>query len=313
MKDGQRERILVLRGGAIGDFILTLPAIAALRLKFPQAELHILGEPRIAGLAVAARLADAVSSVNDPSLAGFFIAQGTSDPEQAKFFSSVTLAVSYLSDPDKVFESNFRRCSSARFIVAPHRPNEAEKMHASGVYLKPLECLGIFNADPVPRLSIGGHSPVRKTVALHPGSGSERKNWPEPQWAELMAFLIERSDGDLLLIGGEAEGDRLQRLRGKFSSARIHLAQHLPLVELALRMKACVAYVGHDSGISHLAAALDLPGLILWGPTVAEIWRPRSDKMTLLRGTHTLAQLNSETVFDELKKILAQRDGRILS
>jgi heptosyltransferase-2 len=57
------SKILVIRGGAIGDFILTLPVLSALRQQFPNAKLEVLGYPHIAQLAVTGGLADAVRSI----------------------------------------------------------------------------------------------------------------------------------------------------------------------------------------------------------------------------------------------------------
>src|SRR5579859_7359249 len=69
-------KILVIRGGAIGDFILTLPAIAALRRQFPQAHLEVLGYPHIVQLARAGGLVDKISSIEARALAGFFARHG---------------------------------------------------------------------------------------------------------------------------------------------------------------------------------------------------------------------------------------------
>jgi ADP-heptose:LPS heptosyltransferase len=68
-------------------------------------------------------------------------------------------------------------------------------------------------------------------------------------------------------------------------------------------MKSCAAFVGHDSGITHLAAALDLPGLALWGPTAERTWRPKSGKFKLLHDARGLAHLPVETVRDALKNL----------
>ena len=73
-----KPRILVIRGGAIGDFILTLPAIAALRKQFPRAHLEVLGYPHIARLAVAGGLVDRVQPIEARGLAGFFARDGSS-------------------------------------------------------------------------------------------------------------------------------------------------------------------------------------------------------------------------------------------
>ncbi len=70
-------KILVIRGGAIGDFILTLPVLAALRRQFPRTHLEVLGYPHIAGLALAGGLVQRVQSIEARALAGFFARNGT--------------------------------------------------------------------------------------------------------------------------------------------------------------------------------------------------------------------------------------------
>ncbi len=304
-----RGKVLVIRGGAIGDFILTLPAIAALRRQFPETHLEVLGYPHIVQLAVASGLVDRAQSIEAQALAGFFARGGSLAEELVDYFSEFDLIVSYLYDPDRIFQTNVSLCTGAQFIVGPHRPNEAERTHAAKVYLKPLERLAIFEADPVPRLKLDAASsslPAAASspqIALHPGSGSERKNWPEAKWADLLQHLINTSPFSLLLIGGEAEGKRLQRLAAALAPARVRVAESLPLVELAVLLARCAAFIGHDSGISHLAAALGLPGLVLWGDTGEDIWRPPSEKVTVLRSPAGLSELPVSQVMDQLARL----------
>jgi heptosyltransferase-2 len=318
-------KILVIRGGAIGDFILTLPAIAALRERFPHARLEVLGYPHIAQLALAGGLVDAVQPIEARALAGFFARGGALAEDLRDYFSECDIIVSYLYDPDAVFQDNVERCSVAQFIQGPHRPNEREKIHATKVYLKPLERLAIFEADPVPRLKVApatspasdgtfGFAPstggagtrwleARATLALHPGSGSERKNWPEAKWRDFIAHLVERTPLHLLIVGGEAEGDRLHRLAAPLPADRRTLARSLPLAELARLLQQCRSFVGHDSGITHLAAALGLPCVALWGDTVEEVWRPQGDKMVVVCEARGLGTLMVERVIRQLAEL----------
>ncbi|MCX6922188.1 MAG: glycosyltransferase family 9 protein, partial [Verrucomicrobia bacterium] len=185
------------------------------------------------------------------------------------------------------------------------RADEGAKLHAAKVYLKPLERLAIFDADPIPRLVLAARPPPLPHLALHPGSGSERKNWPEAKWAGLLQHLTGFADLDLLVVGGEAEGERLRRLAAALPPARSQVAQSLPLAELAYRLAGCRAFIGHDSGISHLAAAVDLPCLVLWGHTAEEIWRPPSQKVIILRCPGGLARLPLKEVVEHLHKLLA--------
>jgi len=310
--NASRGKILVIRGGAIGDFILTLPAIAALRKNFPDAYLEVLGYPHIAQLALAGGLVDRVESIGSRALAGFFARNGELAEELVDYFSEFDLIISYLYDPDQIFRTNVGRCTRAQFIAGPHRPNERSTIHATQLYLKPLEHLAIFDADPVPRLRVGVDSATptsplfrnaeanERVLALHPGSGGEHKNWPEAKWAELLQNLINETSFNLLLVGGEAEGERLQRLGAALPPARVRVAQSRPLAELAQMLQQCAGFIGHDSGISHLAAAVGLPGLILWGETTEEIWRPPSDRMILIRHPDGLADLPVSSVLDKI-------------
>ncbi len=296
-----KGKILVIRGGAIGDFILTLPAIAALRQQFPHAHLEVLGYPHIVQLAQVGGLVDRVQAIEARGLAGFFARNGELSDDLRDYFSEFNIILSYLYDPDEIFKTNVARCSRGQFITGPHRPDEANAIHATTVFLKPLERLAIFDADATPRLSI--HYPpstINSPLALHPGSGSERKNWPEENWVELIARLVNETPLNLLLVGGEAEGERLQRLAAALPPLRCVVAKNLPLVELAQRMKSCRAFVGHDSGITHLAAALGLPTTVLWAHTVEEIWRPQGANVTVLRAAGGIGGVSVNRVVEQL-------------
>jgi heptosyltransferase-2 len=121
----------------------------------------------------------------------------------------------------------------------------------------------------------------------------------------LLHYLIHSTELSVFLVGGEAEGERLQRLAAALPPARARVAQSVPLADLARMLQRCVAFIGHDSGISHLAAALGLPGLVLWGDTVEEIWRPPSERMRVIRYPGGLARLPVEEVVEELRRLMA--------
>jgi heptosyltransferase-3 len=315
MPDNFRGRILIIRGGAIGDFILTLPAIAALRGQFPNAQLEILGYPHIAQLALAGGLVDRVQSIEAGALAGFFARNGKLSEGLAGYFSKFNLIISYLYDPDQIFKTNVARCSKAQYIEAPHRAKDADRIHATQVYLSPLQRLAIFDADPVPRLHLQPNAETQqlptqdaraRVLGLHPGSGSERKNWPEEKWADLLRKVIAKTGFEILLVGGEAEGDRLPRLAAGLPPTRSRVAQSLPLADLGQILARSAGFLGHDSGISHLAAAVGLPGVLLWGESVAEVWRPPGEKIILLTEPSGLAALSVERVLAEVERLWEQ-------
>ncbi len=277
------SRILVIRGGALGDFILTLPALRLLREAFPGAHLEILGYSHIAGLAQLAAYADAVRSIESGLLAGFFARDGELGPELVEYFAGFQQVVSYLFDPDEIFASNLRRAGVRNLITGS--PKITGEEHAARQLARPLEKLALHLEDAAGWILPNEKRRVEPNlIAIHPGSGSETKNWPLPRFVQLAHRLLkEDEERRLLLIGGEADCDRLRVLRGALPDDRIEIAENLPLIALAGELGRCALFLGHDSGISHLAAALGLPSVLLYGPTDPAIWAPQNPRVRVLR------------------------------
>jgi heptosyltransferase-2 len=283
------KRILVIRGGAIGDFVLTLPAIKLLRDAFPQAHLEILGHRHIAALAERRFYANAIRSIESGALAPFFTRDAVLSAEWAGYFASFDLIVSYLFDPDRIFQENLERCGIRRFIAGPSKPSGDE--HAVLQLARPLEQIGlplenraavIFPADEdrvFARDFLGETgTPV---IALHPGSGSEKKNWPIERWKELGEHLFAIGSM-ILVVGGEADNERLRLLEIAWKNKPVRFAKNLALPRLAALLEGSV-FVGHDSGISHIAAAVGARCVLLFGPTDPAVWAPTNENVTVLR------------------------------
>ena len=98
-------KFLFIRGGAVGDFILTMPAIQLVREQLPDNEIEILGYPAITSLATATGLANRTRSIEDARLAAFFAPRAELDQEWCDYFSSFNVVVSYLYDPCLLYTS----------------------------------------------------------------------------------------------------------------------------------------------------------------------------------------------------------------
>ena len=302
----KRGKILVVRGGAIGDFILTLPAISALRNTFTDAHLEVLGYPVVAELAKAGGLIDGFRSIEAGQLARFFARDAKLDPAWVEYFESFHLIISYLYDPDAIFRTNVGRATKAQFIQGLHRPDENSDVHATAVFVKPLEQLAIFAPDPVPRISVKGSEnlPSGKWIAIHPGSGSERKNWKIARWFTLLQWVQMKTDWNVLLVGGEAEGARLDELTPAIARGRLHRAECLRLADLAALLAQCELFVGHDSGITHLAAAVGCKVVAIWGPSRRMIWEPLNQSVRIVEApAGDLEQLTAGAVIDAVREM----------
>src|SRR6266513_3166390 len=181
----QMNRILVIRGGAIGDFVLTLPALKALRDAWPQARIEILGYKHIAALAENRFYAQAVRSIEYGRLSSFFARNSELPAELANYFASFDLIISYLYDPDRIFENNLRGCCVENLLCGPSKIVE-KAGHAARQLARPIEEMGIrvvnltekvFPSTEDRQFAGDFLQPLHKPIiAIHPGSGSKEKN-----------------------------------------------------------------------------------------------------------------------------------------
>ena len=317
-------RILAILSGAVGDFILTLPAIRLLAEGLPDAEVEVLGYPGIADLAVTAGVAARARNLEHRRMAPLFVPRAVVDEETAAYFRSFDLVVSYLYDGDGYFRENLERLGVRTLIECPHRV-QPDGGPASVQLARPLERLALFLEQAAPQLHPAveqvdeANEPVQRRLWLHPGSGSEKKTWPLERWAEVVDALRERRpEWQWRLITGEAERDRgiLDGLSTPAWRQRVTGQVHgVPLPELARQLRAealsgRAVFVGHDSGISHLAAAVGLPALLLFGPTDPAVWSPLNDGVRTLRGARgeAIDELAVEEVISGLEAFLDPRE-----
>jgi ADP-heptose:LPS heptosyltransferase len=120
-------------------------------------------------------------------------------------------------------------------------------------------------------------------LLIHPGSGAERKNWPAPSFAALINQLAERGWG-ISLLCGPADSDAVSAVLAELAPARIPTITPGGLTELGNLLLRAGAYVGNDSGVTHLSARLGVPTVALFGPTDPRQWAPRGPRVSVLHG-----------------------------
>ena len=276
-------KVLVIRGGALGDFILTLPAIGLLKHGLPDARVDVLGYPSIAQLAIAGGYADAVRPIEHGPLAGFFAAGGDLDEDWCEHIAGFDVVVSYLYDPQGVFRDNLERAGVETLIEGIAKVDPATGEHAARQLARPLESLALYLDDPAPRLALGGRGEAVGRVAIHPGSGGAAKNWSLERWIRLGIEL----DQPLLLVSGEAEVDTVAEVVQAWRAAGLDFLQadSWPLAELAGALGESRLFLGHDSGVSHLAAATGTECVLLFGPTDPAVWAPANASVEVIKSS----------------------------
>jgi heptosyltransferase-2 len=297
------DSALFIRGGALGDFILTLPAIRAFCSAYPAARVEILGYPHIAVLAEKRGYAAAVRPIDQRGMAGFFAEGGDLDPVLVSYLGSFDLVVSFLYDPDTVFQRNLRRAGATGLLAAEGRPGAGA--HASEQLAAWLPKAGVRAAIEAPRLfpseadaaeAAAAHPPAGAArVVLHLGSGSPSKNWPARRFAGLAARLAGKGF-EVLAVDGPADEPARKEFWASPLPPGVRRCSGLKLNVLAALLSRCAAFVGHDSGISHLAAAAGAPVCAIFGPTDARVWRPRGERVVVLQRGASPSAVGEEEV-----------------
>jgi ADP-heptose:LPS heptosyltransferase len=289
-------QIAVLRGGALGDMVLTLPILQALRIFYPGCFIAFFGPYPQATLAAGS--ADRLVDLNAATLVGLFH-EDAALPDAVLDYLRADLIISFLSDPRRVIEHRLLASATPKFLQGPFRL-DLERRPAVEQLAQPLRVLGIDSIDPVPRLIPLPSKQSASRLAIHPGSGSPKKNWPLHHWARLLARLMPSFDS-VWLVSGEADAEIAQAIEPQIPADKLRSCANRSLSDLVAELSQATLFIGHDSGVTHLAAATGIRTIALFGPTDPVIWAPNGDHVTVIQSPdRTMTGLSVETVLENL-------------
>ena len=284
------RNVLVVRACAVGDYVLNLPALTALQKLHSNARFTLIGNPSTLDLARKFVAVENIYAIETP-------------PWSRLFYESV---------------SNLEFDSA---IVWMKDPAVAENLYSSGI-------TNVFRADPFP---VYGHAAdhLLRTLSLdrpelpdlwqngcddvivHPSSGGPQKIWPH------FGALIDKLPNPVILLGpspsgrGQGEGHKFAddlrpspgnlRLSASPRGRGVRILENSSLIEVSQYLRQCRAYIGNDSGITHLAAYLGCPAIALFGPTDPRVWGPIGRRCRVIWKT----KLEDITVNDVLRALHA--------
>jgi len=248
-------RRLLIRPGGIGDTILSFPALEFLKADYTEVWVRREMVPLV-------RFADRVQPIASTGidLVGL---PGVDVPskliEQLRSFDSI---VTWYGANSEEFRAAMQELGLPQVQFLPALPPPEVRTHAADYFLQQVGGQGIA----IPRIDCG--SVTRGNFAvIHPFSGSARKNWPIERFRELserLAMPVQWCAGPDEKFDGAVRFDDLHELAEWLARARV--------------------YIGNDSGITHLAAALNVPAVAIFGPTDPAIWSPRGDLVRVIHG-----------------------------
>jgi heptosyltransferase III len=285
---------LVYHSGALGDFITTLPAIALWKDAHRGEPLILLGRPAH-GL-LAAHLFDEAWDAGAAEFSGLFSSGGSAGPRAVQRFSTITSALLFAlrSSPLSAAFSGL----GLRDVLRQD-PFPPEGTHVVDYHLTLFEGR-VAETERIPRIPAAAGASTRLGVAMHHGSGSPRKNWPRERFEKLSAIFAGRGQRTAWITGPAEDEPSIPAPAESWRS--------LALPELAERLAACRLFIGNDSGVTHLAAAMGCPTVALFGPSDHRMWSPRGPRVSVLRSaTGRIEDIKLEDVLRVGLDFLADR------
>jgi heptosyltransferase I len=316
-------RVLVVRLSALGDIIHTLPAVASLKHSLPGSHLTWAVEARWACLLEGNPYVDEVLAFERGSLSG--ILAGVRSLRPPRFDLAIdfqglikSALVASLARPDRVFgfhKSQVRERAASLCYSDTALSRSAHVVDRNLDLAAAAGAAGIIRTFPLPAGVEEGELPERFVLAS-PLAGWGSKQWPLEYHGQLAA-LIERECGIPLVVAGPREAGEVF---AKIPEARAHFCSVRGLIAATRR---AAAVIGVDSGPLHIAAALEKPGVAIFGPTDPARNGPYGTSFRVLRveqATTTykrnaaldasMRQITPEMVFEALRAQMAGHAGK---
>jgi ADP-heptose:LPS heptosyltransferase len=285
------EKVLIIRPGGIGDAALLLPTLKILKDVIPATQIHILCEPRNAGVFAHSpfiskilnynRLGD-LKKVRETEYDCIF------DTEQSHFLTGAFVAL--LKGYKKIgFATEGREKAYDVSVQYYHDEYEAKsffRLFAAGIENWPENFQlwsPYFSPTNQEREKVNAlMADIKKeVVCMFPGASIRERLWPMDRWSKV-ADELWKMGRQSIIIGGRTEIDMSQKIMDTANSPILNLCGRLSLSETAALFDRSRLLISTDSGILHIGAMCDIPTVSLFGPGIADKWGPKGDKHRII-------------------------------
>lgn len=274
-------RLTVVRAGGLGDTLLVLPGIQCILAEYPRVRVTLIGSAWAERLLPLLSVELDVVRFDSAALTPLFAPRCPQDPSGC--FAEADAVVLYTSDADDALTRNMQHLCGGPVVPWPVDPPDG--VHAAAHFAHAF-CAERPKSVDLPSPAVRADVVMQAwadqwlrevvpdqgdPIAVHPGSGGRRKCWP----VEHLADVVKALNSPILLMEGPADTkpcDALAKLLA--GRAPVALARGLSVPQAAALLAQCRLYVGNDSGLSHLAGALGVPSVVVFGPTDPRVWAP---------------------------------------
>jgi lipopolysaccharide heptosyltransferase II len=293
------RRIAIFRALYLGDFMVAIPALRAIRAQFPLAEITLIGLPWTAMLVRRYRgyIDRFVAFPGYPGLV-----EGTFEQARLERFLAEQRAYHY----DLVVQMHGSgRCSNAFVrelgaevtagyyeqecpvgltIGAPYPHEQHEIFRNLGLaallgctQLLPRLEFPLFAEDHAEVDTLLGELAIDEDtllIGIHPGSRSPARRWPAAYFASVADELVQRFGARIVVTGSSNEQDIAQAVIAHMGTQAINLAGCTSFGALAALISRLKLFISNDSGPAHIACAVQCPSVTIFGPAEYERWAP---------------------------------------
>ncbi len=327
------RKILVIDFGQLGDVVLSLPALRAIRQRFPRAHITVAaGKPAnevvaLSGYADNIFEVDRVALRDGNTLVSIWrIFKFVGKVREAKFdfvidlhSLSETNLLGYLSGaPHRLYSRRPGRSLDFLASFKPRPPAEDRTRHAVDRYLDVISPLDISNPSraPVLQTSPAGDVAVdlllkkekaesgELLVGLVPGAGNVSRQWPLERFAQLADHLIRNDRVRVIVFAGPEEREQVPQMRAAFPSGTIFF-DRLTIPQLVSAQSRLTLLISNDTGPAHLAAAVGAPVLIIMDRPTPHDFIPIGDQHRLIYA-ETITRTRVEEVYEAAHALLAR-------
>jgi heptosyltransferase III len=291
--------IMILHPGALGDGLLSLTAIRSLRVTFPDHRMVWVGHKDLGDVFVDAHEVHESYAFDRMNFARYGGTPGLQQGRIPSLFQECEMAIGWMNDTGGIWEKWLKSVGINHLILrSPHDPLLTSH-HMADRYVETLQPWSPIKqvSGPLekkladrPRLRIHRANTVKPSCAtqrihivLHPGSGGMHKCAPPDFWVAIVNGLMARPNRSICLVGGDADTAALRKVAGMLTHHAPTILEGMDLLSVGRCLQHSHLFLGHDSGLSHLAGRLGVPSVLLFGPTDPAMWGPRGEHVVVIR------------------------------
>lgn len=320
---GKGKRVLMIQPGALGDSLLSLVVAEELSHCFERVSVEMLGHLGYISVFAGRSAVSAVADLDTAGLHLLFAEEFAELPGKlADYLAGFDGAVSWLGGDGTYFCRNLSVAIQGPVAFIDRGPPAGYRGHVVEYWLSQLPCidqttepralrcrLDLSKADvagAAERLSelTGWNVGINPYLVFHPGAGAKRKCWPREYFAEVSRLIGQETGYRVVYLLGPAEQERFSCKALESLRATGEVAGGLDIGLAATLIAGSRAFLGHDSGPTHLAAALGVPTVAIFGASSPLHWRPLGSRVSVVGGECGSGNWQQEILPANVKKIL---------